>query len=47
MVWNKIVEQQYLKNVDDINADPYRICHDEWIKCSINIEKYPTNYLPE
>ena len=47
MVWKKNVELQYLKNVDGINADPHRICHDEWIKWSNNIEKYPTNYLPK
>ena len=43
--FEKNVEKQYLKNVDGVNADPYRICHDEWINWSSNMEKYTTNYL--
>ena len=31
----EIVEKRHLKNIDDINADPYRICHDEWIKIMV------------
>ena len=34
--FGKNAENQYLKNVDGINADPYRICHDERIKWSNN-----------